>query len=80
MKKIIRTAATYTAIGTLAILMGTAVIGCKETVKEEPVQGATGAPGATGATGAQGSQGETAPANPSVSEKSATTTTTNGVP
>jgi hypothetical protein len=80
MKKIIRTAATYTAIGTLALLMGTAAIGCKETVREEAVQGPAGAPGATGAAGAQG---EAAPANPSVSEKSdssTTTTTKNGMP
>ncbi len=78
MKNILTTVASYAAIGALALLMGTAAIGCKETV-----QGPTGATGASGATGATGAQGETAPANPAMSEKSeksTTTTTANDVP
>lgn len=81
MKNIIRTVASYTAIGALAILMGTTTIGCN---KEEPVQGPAGAPGASGATGATGAQGDAAPAAPAMSEKSdkstTTTTTANDVP
>jgi hypothetical protein len=79
MKNILKTVASYTAIGALAILMGTATIGCKETV-----QGPAGAPGASGANGAPGAQGDAAPANPAMSEKSdkstTTTTTANDVP
>jgi len=80
MKNIIRTVASYTAIGTLALLMGTATIGCN---KEEATQGPAGATGASGATGATGAQGDTAPAAPAMSEKSdksTTTTTSNDVP
>jgi hypothetical protein len=79
MKNILKTVASYSAIGALAIMMGTAVIGCEK----ETVQGPAGAPGASGATGATGPQGETALPNPAMSEKSeksTITTTANDVP
>jgi len=59
MKKNLRNVATYTAIGAVALLMGTAAIGCKETVREETstTQGPAGAPGAAGANGAAGATG-----------------------
>jgi len=72
MKKIMKTAATYTGIAAIALMMGTAVIGCT-------VQGPAGPPGmsgAPGATGAQGSQGDPAPANPTVTKSYNSTTTT----
>lgn len=75
MKNIFRTVAGYTAIGTLALLMGTAVVGCERDTVQGPA-GAPGAAGANGAPGVQGSQGEAAPANPAMSEKSEKTTTT----
>src|ERR1700730_14844200 len=82
MKKNLRIVATYAAIGAVALLMGPAVIGCKETVHEESTaQGPAGAPGASGANGAPGASGaqssEGAPApQADVAQKSTESTST----
>jgi hypothetical protein len=68
-----KSAATYIAIGAVALLMGAGAIGCT-------VQGPAGPPGvsgATGATGAQGMQGDPAAApSPTVTKSYNSTTTT----
>ena len=77
MRKILKTAVTYTAMGAFALLMGAAAIGCTETIREPAVQGPPGPTGMTGATGAQGADA-VAPTVSKSSTYDSTTTSNNG--